>query len=31
VLRRAVGRADQGAHVFAALAPQGADLQESAR
>ncbi|MFC6006586.1 phosphogluconate dehydratase [Angustibacter luteus] len=31
VLRRAVGRADQGAHVFGTLAPQGSDLQESAR
>ncbi|WP_426565689.1 phosphogluconate dehydratase [Angustibacter sp. McL0619] len=30
-LRRAVGRADQGAHVFGTLAPQGVNLQESAR
>ncbi len=29
-LRRAVGRADQGAHVFGTVEPQGADLQESA-
>ncbi|GAB3591454.1 phosphogluconate dehydratase [Angustibacter peucedani] len=29
-LRRAVGRADEGAHVFGTVAPQGVDLQESA-
>ncbi len=30
-MRRAVGRADEGAHVFGTVVPQGVDYQESAR